>query len=270
SVIEPGAELADDVVVGPFCHVGPKVKIGPGTRLVSHIAIHGRTTIGSGNTIWPHTLLGGDPQDLKFAGEDSELIIGDHNDIRENVTIHRGTAVGGNVTRVGDHNLIMAYVHVGHDCLIGSHIVIANAVQLAGHILIEDHANIGGGAAVHHFVTICRYAFIGGMTRIVQDVPPFMVVEGIPARVRKVNTVLLKRHHFEDQHVAALKDAFRRLFGNGDTHSRARQLETLERDYPEDWCVRTLVDSLRKSGEGVYGRHREALRGDNRYSNPVR
>lgn len=274
SIIEPGAQLADDVVVGPFCHVGPDVRLGPGCRLLSHVAVLGHTTLGRGNTLWPFCTIGGDPQDLKFKGEDTELTIGDDNDIREGVTIHKGTTFGGGVTRVGSHNLIMAYVHVGHDCDLGSHLVIANAVQLAGHIRIEDHANVGGAACIHHFVTISRYAFVAGMSRIVQDVPPFMVIEGVPARPRKVNTVLLKRHQFPQEQIDRLKDAFRRLYGsgeNGEFLGNMRQhLEALETEYPDDWCVQTLVDALRKSAIGVFGRYRETERSDNRYTNPVR
>ncbi|MFA9476721.1 acyl-ACP--UDP-N-acetylglucosamine O-acyltransferase [Phycisphaerales bacterium AB-hyl4] len=274
AVIEPGAKLADDVEVGPFCHVGPKVKIGAGTRLISNVSIYGRTTIGSHNTLWPHVVLGGDPQDLKFKGEDSQLIIGDHNDLREGVTIHKGTAADHNITRVGDHNLIMAYVHVGHDCVLGSHLVIANAVQLAGHILIEDHAVIGGATAIHHWVAIRQYAFVAGMTRIVQDVPPFMIVEGMPARVRKVNTVLLKRHHFPQPQINALKEAHRLLFGGVDEENHVgnmtRNLETLEAKVGNDWALRALLEAVRESTRGIFGRHREAFRQDNRYTNPVR
>ena len=274
SVVEPGARIADDVVVGPFCHVGPDVSLGTGCRLVSHVAIHGRTDIGAHNVIWPHTTLGADPQDLKFKGEASRLIIGDYNDIRECVTIHKGTEAGGGVTRIGDHNLLMAYVHVGHDCTLGSHIVAANAVQFAGHILVEDHANVGGASAVHHWVTIGQYAFIAGMTRIVADVPPFVIVEGIPARVRRVNTVLLKRHHFPQAQIDRLKDACRRLYGHNEegglVGNTTQHIAELETRYPDDWAVHALIEATRKSSRGIYGRHREASRHDNRYTNPVR
>ncbi|HEX7010781.1 MAG TPA: acyl-ACP--UDP-N-acetylglucosamine O-acyltransferase [Phycisphaeraceae bacterium] len=273
SVVEPGAELAEEVVVGPFCHIGPGVKIGRGCRLLSHVAIRGRTTLGEHNTLWPHCVLGGDPQDLKYRGEDTELIVGSHNDIREGATIHRGTVGGGGVTRVGDHNLIMAYAHVGHDCQLGSHLVIANAVQLAGHVCIEDYAVVGGASAIHHYVTVWQYAFIGGMSRIVHDVPPFMVVEGSPARIRKVNAILLKRHHFDQAQIDRLKEAYRRLFGGDNgapVGAMSRQLDELAAAHPDDWCIQTLVDALRKSSLGIYGRHREATRADNRYTNPVR
>ena len=274
SVVEPGAELADDVEVGPFCHIGPNAVIGAGTRLLGHAAVYGRTTIGARNTIWSHTIIGSDPQDLKYHGEDTELIIGDNNDIRESVSLHKGTVKGGGVTRIGDHNLLMAYVHVGHDSQIGSHCVIANAVQLAGHVHIEDHANLGGASAVHHFVTVSSYSFVGGMTRVVMDVPPFMVVEGNPARVRKVNTVLLKRLDFQQQQIDRLKTAFRRLYGHGDgNHVRPNIQHTLDHladEYAEDWAVQRLVQTLRRSADGNYGRHLEGERQDSRFHNPVR
>ena len=274
SIIEPGAELADDVVIGPFCHIGSKVRINSGTQLISHVSITGRANIGMNNRIWPFASLGADPQDLKYKGEDSELVIGDYNDIRESVTIHKGTAGDRNTTRVGDHNLIMAYVHIGHDCILGNHIVVTNAVQLAGHILIEDHAAIGGASALHHFVTIGQYAYVGGATRIVHDVPPFMFVEGNPSRVRSVNFIGLRRHGFTGQTEERLKDAWRRLFkksldsnGVGDS---TRVLGELEIEYRDDWCIQALVESIRRSSEGIYGRYRELHRCDNRYSNPVR
>ncbi|MFW6060278.1 MAG: acyl-ACP--UDP-N-acetylglucosamine O-acyltransferase [Phycisphaeraceae bacterium] len=274
SIIEPGAELADDVEIGPFCHVGPKSTLGAGTKLIGHVTVYGRTTLGARNTVWPYTILGSDPQDLKYAGEDTELTIGDDNDIRESVSIHRGTVQDGGLTRVGDHNLIMAYVHVGHDSTIGSHCVIANAVQLAGHVHIEDRANLGGASAVHHFVTVGSYAFVGGMTRVVHDVPPFMVVEGNPARVRKVNTILLKRLDFSQQCIDRLKTAFRRLYGNSEnghaTGNLRDKLTALETEFPDDWAIQQFTTTLRRSADGVYGRYREAMRHDNRYANPAR
>ena len=274
SVIETGAELGDDVVVGPFCHVGPQVRIGAGTRLIGSVTILGRTTLGKENTIWPQAVLGGDPQDLKYKGEDSELVIGDHNVIREAVTLHKGTANDHAVTRIGDHNLIMAYVHVGHDCVIGSHTVIANAVQFAGHVHVQDHAALGGATAVHHYVTIGQYAYAGGMTRVATDVPPFMLVEGNPARVRKVNTTLLTRHNFPEEQVNHLKDAYRRLFRVTDDDATigntAETLESLDADFGDDWAIRALVEAIRNSTSGIFGRYRESQRLDNRYTNPVK
>lgn len=274
SVIESGAQLADDVIVGPFCYVGPKVVLGPRTRLVSHVTILGRTTLGTNNTVWPQAVLGADPQDLKFKGEDSELIIGDGNEIRESATIHKGTTNGGGVTRIGNRNLIMAYVHLGHDCFLGDHCILANAIQCAGHIHIDSHANVGGATAIHHFVTIGEYAYVGGISRIVHDVPPYMVVEGNPQRVRGVNVIGLARHGFSEADRDHLKDAWRRIFRhNTDTNgvgATARAVAEVASSYPNDRHITRLLDAIRNSTAGVHGRYLESLRQDNRYTNPVK
>jgi UDP-N-acetylglucosamine acyltransferase len=272
-VIEPGAKLGEGVVVGPFCHVGGEVVIGPDCHLKSHVSVTGRTTLGQGNKIWPHASLGGEPQDLKYTGENSELVIGDHNEIRENVTIHKGTANDAGITRIGNHNLIMVSAHIGHDCIIGDHVILSNCVQLAGHIHIEDYASLGGAAAVHHFVTVGRYAYIGGMTRVVSDAPPYMLTEGNPARVRKINSILLKRHHFDPDQVERLKIAHRMLFGHqekGQSVGRSiEHLQGLDARWPDDEAIAALVASLRRSAAGVHGRFRESHRKDNPFSNPV-
>lgn len=274
AIVEPGAELAEDVIVGPFCHVGPKAVIGAGTRLLSHVAVHGRTTLGEGNTVWPFVTLGGDPQDLKFEGEDSQLVIGDQNEFRESVTIHKGTDNDNGVTRIGDHNLLMVGCHVGHDCILHNHIVMANTVLLAGHVEIKDRVSIGGAAALHHFVTIGEHAYIGGMSRIVADVPPFMLIEGNPARIRKVNTIGLNRHRFPEDQVAPLLDAFRRLFRHvADQQLPGRTAEVmteLEAEYPDNPHLRSLIEAMRRAAEGVHGRYRESQRRDNTFTNPVR
>jgi len=273
SVVENGAQLADNVFIGPFCRVGPRATLGTGTRLVSHVCVLGRTTLGEHNTVWPFTTLGADPQDLKFRGEDSELIIGDHNDIRENVTIHKGTANDEGVTRVGDHNLIMAYAHIGHDCVIGDHTIISNGVQFAGHVHVHDHAVVGGATACHHFVTIGKYAYVGGMTRIVADVPPFMIAEGNPSRIRGVNAIALKRHGFSQQDEDRLKHAWKLLFKKASENAggaSSSAIGELEKLYGDDWMIRDLLLAIRRSAQGVHGRYREGLRKDNRFTNPVR
>ena len=278
AIIERGARIAEDAVIGPLCYVGPAVTIGPGSRLVSHVYVTGRTDIGSGNTLWPHTSIGAEPQDLKYHGEDSQLIIGDDNEIREGVTIHKGTANGGGVTRIGSHNLLMAGVHIAHDNVIGDHVIVANAVQLAGHVHLRDHAVVSGASAVHHYVTIGQYAFVGGMTRIVHDVPPFMIVEGNPARVRGVNVIGLERNRVPAPSIAHLKTAYRRLFRNGeptgDEHDLAttvaENLTRLERDCGDDPCIDRLIRFLRNTSVAVYGRHRENDRRDDRHHNPAK
>lgn len=274
TVIEKGAKLADDVHIGPFCHIGPNVTLGSGTKIKSHVAIHGRTTIGKANTIWPSAVLGSDPQDLKYNGEDSQLVIGDNNDIRECATIHKGTAGDRSITTVGSNNLIMAYSHIGHDCIIDNHTIITNSVQLAGHIHIKDYAIIGGSSAVHHFVTIGKYAYIGGMTGITRDVPPFMFVKGNPPRVRGVNSIGLQRHGFDSTVQTHLKDAWRRLFKKSVEENAvldsSQIIDSLEKDYPNDQAMQELITALRNSGIGVYGRYRETLRKSSRYQAPVR
>jgi len=271
--VDPKAVLADDVRVGPFCSVGPKVVLGSGTRLMSHVAVMGRTTLGENNTVWPNAVLGGDPQDLKFQGEDSQLVIGSHNEIRESVTIHKGTANDHGLTQMGDHNLVMAYAHLGHDCVMGSHCVIANAVQFAGHAYIEDHVVVGGATAIHHFVTIGQHAFVGGMTRAISDAPPFMIAEGNPWAVRGVNSIGLSRRGFSPESIVNLKDAWKRLYRRGSgtaagqTHS---VLEDLEDAYPHDACILALVAHIRRSAQGTFGRYREKLRKDNPRTNPAK
>ena len=275
TVIEPGAQIADDVVIGPLCYIGPDVVIGAGTQLQSHVAVVGHTAIGRSNVIWPHATLGASPQDLKYKGEDTRLIIGDHNTIRESVTIHPGTVNGGGVTRLGYDNFIMAGAHVAHDCLLGDHIVITNAVQLAGHISIGDHAIIGGASAVHSYVSIGQYAFVGGMTRVTKDVPPFMTVEGNPSQVRGVNAIGLERNCFAPENIHLIKDAYRRLFRNpngdgGAVGNLADNLAVLETDHGDDECIQSLTRFLRRTMIGLHGRYRESLRHDNRHTNPAR
>lgn len=266
AVIEPGAQLADDVSVGPFCHIGPHVTIGSGTCLISHATIIGHTTLGSHNTIWPYATLGAEPQDLKYHGEDSRLIIGNHNTIRESVTIHIGTENGGGETRVGNDNLIMVGTHIAHDCIVGNHVIMANSVHLAGHIVVEDHVVVSGATGIHHYVTLGQYAFIGGMTRVVHDAPPFMIVEGNPSSVRGVNIVGLTRHQFPSDTINRLKEAYRLLFKkNADGNPMADNLDKLEAEQPDDQCIVLLIQSLRKSAIGTFGRSREVQRTDNRH-----
>lgn len=267
SVVEAGAELGSDVKIGPHCYVGPKVVLGEGTRLVSHVAILGRTTLGKYNTLWPHASLGAEPQDLKYQGEDTTLVIGDHNSIRESVTIHLGTESGGGVTRVGNDCLIMGGVHIAHDCDIGDHVIMANNVLLAGHVLVRPHVVMSGGAAVHHFATVGDYAFVGGLSRIVHDVPPFMIVEGNPAKVRGVNIIGLQRNRFPEATITALKESYRKLFRRGRGPASlpaASVLDHLQQQFADDACIDLLVQFMRNSAIGVYGRYRETARSDDR------
>lgn len=211
AVIHPDAELHPTVQVGPYAVIGEQVKIGPQTTIGPHAVIEGPTEIGIGNKIFPGAAIGLETQDLKYKGATSSVKIGDHNRIREYVTINRATDEG-EVTQIGDRNLLMAYVHVAHNCMIENQVVIANNVALAGHVEIESNAVIGGVLGVHQFVRIGRLAMVGGMSRIDRDVPPFMLIEGNPARVRSLNLIGLKRSGLSGDDVALFKKAFRLLY----------------------------------------------------------
>lgn len=230
AVIHPKAELDSTVSVGPYAVIGEKVKIAADTEIGAHVVIDGNTQIGIGNQIFPGAAIGLAPQDLKYKGGDSLVRIGDHNQIREFVTINRATEEG-EVTQIGSHTLLMAYVHVAHDCIIDDGVVIANGVALAGHIRIESKAFVGGVLGVHQFVHIGRLAMLGGMSRIDRDVPPFMLVEGNPSRVRSLNLVGLKRAGLSDEEMNVLKKAFRVLYRSNYSMSEAIEQLSLLPDY---------------------------------------
>ena len=198
AVVHPAAELDSGVVVGPGAIIGPEVKIGPGTVVGANAVLEGRLTIGSQNRIFPSACLGLEPQDLKYDGASTEVIIGNRNTIRECVTINKAT-YEGEKTKIGDDNLLMAYCHLGHNCELGNRIVMSNAIQVAGHVVIEDRAVIGGCLGIHQFVHIGKLAMVGGMTRVDRDVPPYSLAEGHPARLRGLNRVGLRRSGFENQ-----------------------------------------------------------------------
>lgn len=212
--VDPRAELDDEVEIGPFCVVGPRVRIGRGTRLLSHVTLLGDVTLGAENTIYPQAVIGGDPQDLSFQGGDSRVVIGDHNVIRESVTINRGSDKEAGLTQLGSHNYLMACSHVAHDCRVGNHVVITNGSLLGGHVRVDDRATLSGGVGVHHFVSIGQYSFIAGMSRVLHDVPPYMLCDGSPARPRCINLVALRRNQFSRETIDALGEAHRLLFRN--------------------------------------------------------
>jgi len=227
AVVAPGAELDDDVDIEAYAIVGPKVRIGRSTRVGPHTVIDGRTTIGCDNQIFHHASVGAVPQDLKYRGEDSELIIGNHNLIREFATLHIGTSGGGMVTRVGNHNLLMNFSHVAHDCQLGSHIVVANGAQLGGHVVIEDYVIVGALAGIHQFVKIGESAILGAGAMVSQDVPPFCNATGDRARLHGLNLIGLKRRGFSPELVRSIKGAYRIIFKSGlklaEAVARARQ-----------------------------------------------
>ncbi len=212
AIVDRTAELAPSVSVGPYAIIQGQVVIGPDTEIGPHVVIKEFTTIGARCRIFQFASLGEIPQDLKYGGEASQLIIGDDNTIREFATMHRGTAGGGGVTQVGNNNLFMAYTHVAHDCLIGNGVIMSNAATLGGHIVVEDRAILGGLAALHQFCRIGRYAFVGGASAVARDVPPYTIVFGNRAKLVGLNLVGLKRAGFSDTSLQALKQAYETLF----------------------------------------------------------
>jgi len=258
AVISSGAELGVDVQIGPYTVVGPKVRIGDRTRIGAQVVIDGVTTIGAENTIVGQASLGGAPQDFTYKGEPTQLEIGDNNTIHEFVTINRATVKGGGVTHVGSNCLFMACCHIAHDCDIRDHVILGNNVMLAGHVLVDRHANIAGAAGAHHFVTVGAYAYVGGMTRMVKDVPPYMIVEGHEGRVRGVNVVGLQRGGVEEREIEGLRRVFRRIFRSGEP--RRRVLEALQLEPQKSDFVKHLLTSMAKTELGLKGRFRESLR----------
>ncbi len=258
AVIETGARIHATADIGPFCIIGPKAVIGPGTKLLQSVTVSGRTTIGARNVVHPYAVLGGDPQDLKYKGEDSVLVIGDENMIREGATINKGTWAGGNQTVIGNRNMIMATAHVAHDSVIGDHCILANAVLLAGHVRIESNAILSGWVGVHHFATVGQHAFVGGGSRVNQDAPPYMIMQGMDGEIRGVNTVGLRRHGFKPEAINALRDAHKVLWRSNLPKPEAMaELEKSNGHFPE---IQTLVEFLRASDRGHMGRARESAR----------
>jgi len=211
SVVDPKAKIGEGTEIGPFCHVGAGVELGSACRLLGHVTIGGPTVIGDENVFYPYTSIGQRSQDLKYAGEPTHLVIGDRNSFREFCTVNRGTAHGAK-TIVGNDGNFLAYSHIAHDCTVGDHVIFSNNGTLAGHVIVEDHAVIGGLSGVHQFCRIGRHAIIGGCTKIVQDVPPFMIADGNPAEVRGVNQVGLERRGFAPEDSRALREAYRLLY----------------------------------------------------------
>ena len=212
AIIHPEAKLHPTVEVGPYAVIGGKVKIGEGTRVGPHAVIEGDTTIGARNRIFQFASVGAAPQDLKYAGEETKLVIGDDNTVREFATLHIGTAGGGGVTKIGNKNLLMAYSHVAHDCQVGNGCILANSANLAGHVEIADHVIITGLAAIHQFTRIGKHAFIAGGSMVVMDVPPYCTAQGDRAELAGLNVVGLQRHGFTEDQIRRIKDAYKILF----------------------------------------------------------
>jgi len=256
--VDPRAELADDVEIGPYCVVGPEVRIGRGTKLIAHVCLFGATTLGESNVVSPFAVIGGDPQDVSYKGSATRVEVGDHNVIRENVTINRATEKEDGVTRVGSHNFLMAGSHVAHDCRLGDRITIANGTMLGGHVHVESHASLSGGVAVHHYVTIGGYSFVGGQSRIVHDVPRYMLVDGNPSKIRCINVVGLKRNGVGARGIDALHEAHRLIYrAKMSPRHAAEILESHGHLVPE---VASLLAFIQSQHEGKHGRARERWR----------
>lgn len=249
SVIDPAADLGEGVEIGPFCHVGPGVRIGSGTRLLGHVSIAGPTEIGTGNVFYPYCSIGQRSQDLKYTGEPTHLVIGDHNSFREFCTVNRGT-LPGTRTVVGSHGNFLAYSHIAHDCTVGDHVIFSNNGTVAGHVIVEDHSIIGGLSGVHQFCRIGRHAIVGGCTKIVQDVPPYMIADGNPAEVRGINQVGLERRGFAAESTRALRESYRYLYRSNLNVRQACEKIAADHPSPPEVIVHLLA-FIESSGRGI-------------------
>lgn len=249
AIVDPRARLGRGVTIGPWCMIGPDVTIGDGSQIAHSTTIAGRTKIGAGNKVGPYVAIGLPPQHLHDDGSESRVEIGDRNVIREFVTVHLATTAGGGLTSIGNDNLLMNYVHVAHDCRLGNSIILANSCQLGGHTEIGDRANFGGAVAVHQFVKVGGFSMVGGCTALRQDVPPYMMVEGNPPRVRGLNLTGLKRNGFDADTINTLKKAYRTLFRSRLTVEQA--VAALYQEWPGVEVVANLINFMRASKRGV-------------------
>jgi UDP-N-acetylglucosamine acyltransferase len=249
ALIDPKAELADDVEVGAFTIVDAKVRIDAGTRIGPHAVLTGRTTIGKNNHIFQFTSIGEQPQDKKYAGEDTELIIGDNNTIREMCTFSRGSVQGGGVTRIGSNNWIMACVHIAHDCILGDNIIMANNTSLAGHVKIGDHAILSGYSLIHQFCSVGEHSFTSFASYVNQSIPPYVTVAGEKARAKGINSEGLKRRGFTSEQINQVRRAYKTLYReNLSLEEATSRLTKMAAEYPE---IQPLVDFLKLAERGI-------------------
>lgn len=248
AVIDPSSRLGEGVEIGPYCVIGRSVTLGDGCQLAGHVTIVGPTTIGLGNVFFPYCSIGQRSQDLKYDGEPTFLEIGNNNSFREFCTVNRGTAKNA-ATRIGHHNHFLAYAHVAHDCSVGNHTIFSNNGTLAGHVEVGDYAVIGGLSGVHQFCRVGAHAILGGCTKIVQDAPPFMIVDGNPAEVRGVNRVGLERRGFSAEDIRHLHEAYRIIYRSNLNVRQA--LETLRKELPDSPALRALTDFIENSKRGI-------------------
>lgn len=254
SIVDKSARIADDVVIGPFCIVGPKVEIGPRTVLMSHITVRGRTKIGSGNRIFQGAAIGCEPQDKKYAGEDTQLIVGDDNVIRENCTLSLGTIQDQGITIVGSRNLFMANTHIAHDCVVGNDTIMANNTGLAGHVHVEDFVVIGGQSGVHQFVRIGAHAMLGGASGVLRDVPPYVICAGYPAQPHGLNLVGLRRSGMSNDTIRLLQSCYHSLYREGNLIADAvREITELLGTAPDadKPLIQHFLDFIKDSPRGL-------------------
>ncbi len=260
ALVDPQATVHPDAIIGPFCVIQGPAQLAAHVELRSHACVYGRTSIGERTILAPGVVVGGDPQDLKFRGEDSRVEIGADCRIHEYVTINKGTAGGGMLTSVGAHSLLMAYVHIAHDCQVGEHVVIGNNAQLAGHVQVASRAIISGMVGVHHFASLGELSFVGAMSGVRNDIPPFLIADGNPAEPRKVNEVGLRRSGYSEEVVRALREAFRALY-----HDKTRPLSqaaaALRADLPPDVTHPGTAAGDLARGEPVHQRARPCAGG---------
>ncbi|WP_372965765.1 acyl-ACP--UDP-N-acetylglucosamine O-acyltransferase [Marinobacter sp.] len=249
AIVDPSAKLADNVTVGPWSYIGPGVEIGENTEILSHVVVKGPTVIGKNNRIFQFSSIGEECQDKKYAGEPTTLVIGDNNVIRENCTIHRGTTQDRGETCIGSDNLLMAYVHVAHDCVVGNHTILANCATLAGHVTVGDYAILGGGTMVHQFCHIGPHSMAAGGSIVLKDIPAYVMASGQSAQPHGMNVEGLKRRGFSSDDLLALRRAYKVIYRQGLTNEQA--LVELEQSFAGTPVVQPLIASLRGSERGI-------------------
>lgn len=255
AVVDPEARLAEGCEVGPYCVIGPQVELGAGCLLQNHVVLHGPTRIGENNTFFPFAVIGHHSQDLKYEGEPTYLEIGNGNTFRECVTVHRATG-RGDVTRIGNNGNFLAYTHIAHDCIVGDGVIFSNNATLAGHVIVEDNAVIGGLSAVHQFCRIGRGAITGGCSKIVQDVPPYMMADGNPAGIRGVNQVGMERRGYTAAAIRRIREAYRLLYRSGMNTRQA--MDAIHSGVDQEPEVELLLQFIRTSRRGIIRSHRHS------------
>lgn len=248
-LIDPTAKIGKDVTIGPWTIIGPEVEIGDGTEISSHVVIKSHTRIGKNNRIFQFASIGEDPSDKKYHGEVAWLEMGDNNVVREGATLHRGTEVGGGVTKIGSDNLFMPYTHVAHDCIVGNHTIFSNNAAISGHVVVEDWAILSGYAGVYQFLRIGAHSFVGGLTHINMDVPAYVIVKGNPALPKGINVTGLERRNFSRDAIKAIRQGYKLLYRKGLTLDEALgELDKLAVEHPE---IHVLIHSVKASQKGI-------------------